>query len=57
MAISSDYIVYFQEFDYNVGPRDDHFSFSQAMNGEKSKLWYDAMNDEMESMAKIKYGI
>lgn len=28
--------------------------FSQAMNGENSKLYHDAMIEEMEYMAKIK---
>jgi hypothetical protein len=51
-ATSSDYIVYLQESNFDVGPKDDPNSFSQAMSGEYSKLWLQAMNEEMESMAK-----
>lgn len=47
-------MVYFQEFDYNIGPKDDLNSFSQAMSGEDFILWYDAIKKEMESMAKNK---
>ncbi|XP_075111761.1 uncharacterized protein LOC142181949 [Nicotiana tabacum] len=53
-AISSDYVVYLQESDYDIGLRDDPCSFSQAMSGENSTLWYDAMKEELESMAKNK---
>jgi hypothetical protein len=42
-AISSDYIVYLQESDFDVGPKDDPNSFSQAMSGEHSTLWLNAM--------------
>ncbi|KAL4342158.1 hypothetical protein GQ457_08G026470 [Hibiscus cannabinus] len=49
-AISSDYVVYLQESDYNVGAENDPESFSQAMSCNESKLWYDAMKDEMMSM-------
>ncbi|KAL4354134.1 hypothetical protein GQ457_06G003750 [Hibiscus cannabinus] len=49
-AISSDYVVYLQESDYNVGAENDPESFSQAMSCNESKLWYDAMKDEMNSM-------
>ena len=31
-AIPSDYVVYLQEFDYNVGAENDPKSFSQAMS-------------------------
>ncbi|KAL4366702.1 hypothetical protein GQ457_05G014270 [Hibiscus cannabinus] len=48
--ISSDYVVYLQESDYNVGAENDPESFSQAMSCNESKLWYDAMKDEMNSM-------
>jgi len=52
LAISSDYIVYLQESDFDVGPKDDPNSFSQAMSGEHSTLWLNAMKEEMESMVK-----
>jgi hypothetical protein len=51
-AISSDYIVYLKESDFDVGPKDDPNSFSQAMSGEHSTLWLKAMKEEMEFMAK-----
>ncbi|KAL4388039.1 hypothetical protein GQ457_09G022720 [Hibiscus cannabinus] len=38
------------ESDYNVGAENDPESFSQAMSCNESKLWYDAMKDEMNSM-------
>ncbi|GMP70897.1 hypothetical protein CsSME_00029533 [Camellia sinensis var. sinensis] len=40
-TISSDYLVYLQESDFNVGPKADPSSFSQAMNRINSNLWYD----------------
>jgi hypothetical protein len=49
-AIPNDYIVYLQESDYNVGAENDPESFRQAMSCKESNLWYDAMNDEMNSM-------
>jgi hypothetical protein len=51
-TISTDYVVYLQEFDFGVGPKDDPNMFSQAMSGDNSTLWFDAMKEEMESMAK-----
>ena len=42
-VISSDYVVFLQECDYDVGPLNDPCSFSQAMNGPNSNLWYNAM--------------
>ena len=49
-AISSDYMVYLQESDYNIGAKNDPETFAQAMSCEKSRLWYNAMMDEMDSM-------
>ncbi|RVW72970.1 Retrovirus-related Pol polyprotein from transposon TNT 1-94 [Vitis vinifera] len=49
-AIPSDYVVYLQESDYNIGAENDPESFSQAMSCKESKLWYNAMKDEMSSM-------
>ncbi|EOY31778.1 Gag-protease-integrase-RT-RNaseH polyprotein [Theobroma cacao] len=51
LAIPSDYIVYLQEIDYNVGVKNDLETFSQVMSCKESKLWYNAMKDEMNSMA------
>ena len=40
-----------QEFDFNVGAINDHDTFSQAMICKESKLWFNAIKDEMSSMA------
>ena len=50
-TIPSDYIIYLQEFDYNIGIENDPEMFSQAISCKKSNLWYDAMKNEMNSMA------
>ena len=47
-TISSDYMVY--QFDYNIGAENDSETFVQAMSCEKSRLRYNAMMDEMDSM-------
>ena len=49
-AIPNDYIVYLQESDYNIGAENDPEFFSQAINCKESELWYNAMNEEMNSM-------
>ena len=49
-AIPSDYVVYLQESDYNIGAENDPESFSQAMSCKESELWYNAMKEEMNSM-------
>jgi len=46
----SDYIVYLQENDYNIGVENTLETFDQAMSCKESNLWYDAMKDEMNSM-------
>lgn len=50
-AIPSDYIVYLQESDYNIGAENDPETFLQAMNCDNSNLWFNAMKEEMSSMA------
>ena len=50
-AIPSDYMVYLQEMDYNIGAENDTDAFSQAMSSKESNLWYNAIKDEMDSMA------
>ena len=47
-TISSDYMVY--QSDYNIGAENDSETFVQAMSCEKSRLWYNTMMDEMDSM-------
>ena len=49
-AIPSDYVVYLQESDYNIGAENDPELFSQAMSCKESELWYNAMKEEMNSM-------
>jgi hypothetical protein len=51
-SISGDYYVYLLESDFDVGPKNDPISFSHAMSNENSKFWYNAMIEEIESMAK-----
>ena len=50
-AIPNDYIVYLQELDYNIGAENDPETFSQAMSSKESNSWYNAMKEEMNSMA------
>ena len=49
-TILDDYVVYLQEYDYDIGAENDPESFSQAMSCKESKLWYDAIKEEMNSM-------
>ncbi|KAL0451330.1 UNVERIFIED_CONTAM: Copia protein [Sesamum latifolium] len=51
-TISSDYIVYLQESDFDIGPENDPTSFSQAMSRENSNFWHGAMKEEIASMDK-----
>ncbi|XP_052734083.1 uncharacterized protein LOC128196632 [Vigna angularis] len=44
-AVSSDYEVYLQESDYNIGAENDPETFSQAMSSKESNLWHNAMKD------------
>ncbi|GKC88611.1 retrovirus-related pol polyprotein from transposon TNT 1-94, partial [Tanacetum coccineum] len=54
LAIPDDYIVYLQETDFDIGIDNDPVSFSQAIKGDKSKMWIDAMKEELKSMAQNK---
>ena len=49
--IPNNYIVYLQELDYNIGAENDPETFSQAMRSKESNSWYNAMKEEMNSMA------
>ena len=49
-TIPSDYVVYFQESDYNIGAEHDPKTFSLAISSKELNLWYNAMKDEMSSM-------
>ncbi|RDX61240.1 hypothetical protein CR513_60546, partial [Mucuna pruriens] len=50
-TIPSDYIIYLQKSYYNIGAKNDPKTFSQAMSSKESNLWYNAMKDDMDSMA------
>ena len=47
-TILSDYVVYLQESNYNIGVEKDPKKFSQSMNCKESKLWYNVMKEEMD---------
>ena len=49
-AISDDYIVYLGENDYDIGHVVDPKTYKEAISSGNSKLWVDAMKDEMRSM-------
>ena len=42
--------MYLQEYDIDIGAKDDPIMFSQAVGGSESTLWYTIMKDEMNSM-------
>ena len=46
----SDYVVYLQKSDYNIGAENDPKTFSQAISCKESNLWYDVMKDEINSV-------
>ena len=50
-AISSNYVVYLQEYDIDIGVEYDLITFSQAIDGSESTLCYNAMKNEMNLMA------
>ncbi|TQE04994.1 hypothetical protein C1H46_009465 [Malus baccata] len=51
-AISSDFLCYLQETDYNFGDIDDLVTYSDAIKSSQSFLWNNAMKEELESMFK-----
>ena len=48
--IPEDYIVYLQELDSDFGDENDPKTFSKVVSRKDSKLWYQAMKEEMNSM-------
>ena len=50
-VILDDYIMYLQELNDDLGAENDPIMFSHAMNCKESYLWFNAMKDEMNSMA------
>ncbi|KAA0032875.1 Retrovirus-related Pol polyprotein from transposon TNT 1-94 [Cucumis melo var. makuwa] len=49
-AISDDYLVYLHESEFDLSIDDDPVSFSQAIKGDNSTTWLDAMKEELKSM-------
>ena len=47
----NDYVVYLQESENDLGIDNDPVSFLEAINGDNSNKWLDAMKDELKSMA------
>ena len=44
-------MVYLQESENDLGIDNDLVSFSEAINGDNSDKWLDAMKDELKSLA------
>jgi hypothetical protein len=49
-AILDDYVVYLQELENDLGIDKDPVSFSEAINGNNSDKWLNAMKEELKSM-------
>ena len=45
-------MVYVQESENDLGIDNDLVSFSEAISGDNSDKWLDAMKDELKSMAQ-----
>ena len=43
--------MYLQESNYNIGAEHNPKTFSHAISSKESDLWYNAMKDEIDSMA------
>ncbi|KAA0035715.1 Retrovirus-related Pol polyprotein from transposon TNT 1-94 [Cucumis melo var. makuwa] len=49
-AISDDYLVYLHESEFDLSIDNDPVSFSQAIKGDNSTKWLDAMKKELKSI-------
>ncbi|KAA0048520.1 Retrovirus-related Pol polyprotein from transposon TNT 1-94 [Cucumis melo var. makuwa] len=49
-AISDDYVIYLHESEFDLSIDNDPVSFSQAIKGDNSAKWLDAMKEELKSM-------
>ena len=49
-VISDEYVVYLQEFDFDIGSSKDPILFSQALESVASTKWMNTMKDELKSM-------
>ena len=54
LAILDDYIVYLQEYEYDVGDVSDLTTYKEAIVSPQSNFWIDAMKDKMTSMSHNK---
>ena len=52
--ISDDYIIYLQEYEYDVGDVSELTTYKEAIVSPLSNFWIDAMKDEMTSMLQNK---
>ena len=53
-AISSDYVMYLQEYEFDIGMCNDPVTFSQAKERGDSDKWINAMKEELKSMTQNK---
>ena len=49
-AILDDYIVYLQEYEYDVGDVSNPITYKEAIVCPQSNFWIGAMKDEITSM-------
>ena len=49
-TISSDYDIYLNECDYGIGLENDPSFYDQAIKGENSLIWLNAMKEELKLM-------
>ena len=53
-AISSDYVMYLQEHEFDIGTCNDPVTFLQVKERSDSDKWINAMKEELKSMAQNK---
>ena len=51
-AIPDDYIVYLQDYEFDVSNSSEPVTFQEVMNSPQSEPWMDAMRDELSSMSQ-----
>ena len=51
-AIPDDYIVYLQDYEFDVSNSSEPVTFQEVMNSSQSEPWMDAMRDELSSMSQ-----
>ena len=50
-SISYDYIIYLQEYEYDVGDVSNPTTYKEAITTPQSNFWIYAMKDEVTSMS------